>query len=140
MFPTRAIRCCLVAGALFASFCSAQNRAADLPTDHLLSTPGPTFRVSDKELRPEVTVITYGDMRFTDRSNVTATDPRVRKWLVDRIADEHSDAVLLNGDVPLAGNNVDDYRVFKEETKSWRDAKLRLFPALGNHEFTDRIR
>jgi hypothetical protein len=113
----------------------AQNRATDLPTSGLLSTRGPTFRISEPELGPDVTLIAYGDMRFTDPTNVTATDPRVRKWLVDRIAAEHPSAVLLNGDVPLAGNNPDDYEVFKEETKPWRDAGLHVFPALGNHEF-----
>jgi calcineurin-like phosphoesterase family protein len=113
----------------------AQNRAADLPTGELLSTHGPTFRISDKDLGPNITLIIYGDMRFTDPANVTATNPRIRKWLVDHIAAEHPSAVLLNGDVPLAGSNVDDYRIFKEETKPWRDAGLRVFPALGNHEF-----
>lgn len=113
----------------------AQNHAADLPTAGLLSTPGPTFRISDKDLGAEVALIAYGDMRFTDPANVTATNPRVRKWLVDRIAAEHPSAVLLNGDVPLAGNNTHDYEVFRSESKSWRDGGLRVFPALGNHEF-----
>jgi len=113
----------------------AQDDATDLPASGLLSTRGPTFRISDPELGPDVTVIAYGDMRFTDPTNVTATNPRVRKWLVDRIAAEHPSAVLLNGDVPLAGSNADDYKVFEEETKPWRDVGLHVFPALGNHEF-----
>jgi calcineurin-like phosphoesterase family protein len=101
-----------------------------------LSTRGPTFRISDEDLGSSVvTLIAYGDMRFTDPTNVTATNPRIRKWLVDRIASERPSAVLLNGDVPLAGSNVDDYRVFNQETKPWRDAGLHVFPALGNHEF-----
>ena len=114
---------------------SAQNRAADLPTNNLLSESGPTFRVSDAELGPKVTLVAYGDMRFTDPANVTATNPTIRKWLVNKIASEHPSAVLLNGDVPLGGDNTNDYAVYHQETQPWRDAHLRVYPALGNHEF-----
>ncbi len=113
----------------------AQNHAADLPTGNLLSQPGPTFRVPDGQLHSPVTFIVYGDMRFTDPANKTATNPRIRKWLVDKIAQEAPDAVLLNGDVPLAGNVVNDYGVYRTETQPWRDAHLHVYPALGNHEF-----
>lgn len=114
----------------------AQNHAADLPTANLLSQPGPTFRVSDAEVNSaRIAFIAYGDMRFTDPNNTAATNPRVRKWLVEKIAAEHPAAVLLNGDVPLAGDHVDDYTVYHNETKPWRDAHLHVFPALGNHEF-----
>ena len=44
-----------------------------------------------------VTLIAYGDTRFTDPSNVTATSPLARAALVARIADEKPDAILLNG-------------------------------------------
>ena len=42
---------------------------------------------------------------------------------------------MLNGDVPLNGDIQNDYAVFHSETKAWRDAHLRVFPTLGNHEF-----
>lgn len=41
----------------------------------------------------------------------------------------------MNGDVPLAGNVANDYAVFTSETKPWRDLRIPVFPALGNHEF-----
>ncbi len=113
----------------------AQNHAADLPTGGLLSEPGPTFRVPDSELGSPVSLIAFGDMRFTDPANITATNPRIRKWLVNKIADQRPGALLLNGDVPLAGNDVNDYVVYRAETKPWRDAPLHVYPALGNHEF-----
>jgi hypothetical protein len=94
--------------ALLGTQACAQKHAADLPTGNLLSQPGPTFRVEDNQLHSPATFITYGDMRFTDPANKTATNPRIRKWLVDKIAQEAPDAVLLNGDVPLAGNVVND--------------------------------
>ncbi len=113
----------------------AQNHAADLPTGNLLSQSGPTFRVGDNQLHSPATFIAYGDMRFTDPANKTATDPRVRKWLVEKITREAPDAVLLNGDVPLAGDVVNDYQVYHTETQGWGDAHLHVYPALGNHEF-----
>jgi hypothetical protein len=109
--------------------------AADLPTDQLRSEPGPTFRIADSALPSPMTMIAYGDQRFTDPANVKATFPRVRKWLAERIAQEKPGALVLNGDVPLAGDVKNDYTVFRDETKCWRDAHLNVFPALGNHEF-----
>jgi hypothetical protein len=108
---------------------------ADLPTDNLLSGPGPAFKVPDSALPSPVTVIAFGDQRFTDPANVKATNPRVRKWLVNRIAEEKPGAVILNGDVPYSGDVVNDYGVYRGETKPWRDEHLNVFPALGNHEF-----
>jgi hypothetical protein len=105
----------------------------DLPTSTLTSEPGPTFKVPGDG--KHATIVVYGDQRFTDPSNVKVTDPVARHLLVGKITQEHPDGILLNGDVPYSGDVVDDYRVFKEETKEWRDANLNVFPALGNHEF-----
>jgi hypothetical protein len=44
-------------------------------------------------------------------------------------------ACLANGDVPLSGDLPADYAVFRNETRPWRDASIKLFPSLGNHEF-----
>ena len=87
-----------------------------------------------KSLGKNWSIIAYGDMRFTDPTNITVTNPRVRRWLVEQIAIEHPAAVLLSGDVPYDGSHVGDYEVFHQETAPWRDAKLRVYPALGNHE------
>ncbi|MBV9264935.1 MAG: hypothetical protein JO061_02085 [Acidobacteriaceae bacterium] len=112
-----------------------QTRASDLPLSGLLSQPGPTFTISDSEIAADPVFIACGDMRFTDPKNTTATFPRVRRYLVSQVAAEKPLAILLNGDVPLAGDNTNDYVVYHDETKPWRDAHLHVFPALGNHEF-----
>jgi hypothetical protein len=109
--------------------------AGTLPTDRLLSEPGPTFRIADGEFPNPLTLIAYGDQRFTDPANTRQTNPQMRQWLVNQIAKEHPAAVIMNGDVPLAGNVANDYAVFRTETKVWRDLRLRVFPTLGNHEF-----
>jgi hypothetical protein len=106
--------------------------ATNLPTNELLSEPGPTFRI---ELPDPQTFIAYGDQRFTDPANVRSVDPRVRQWLANQIAVEKPGAVILNGDIPLNGDVLNDYAVFQSETKAWREAHLHVFPALGNHEF-----
>src|SRR5271165_1778904 len=125
----------LVFPLLVQTACSQQT-AADLPTSQLLSQPGPTFRVAESQLHLPVTFITYGDQRFTDPANTTTTNPRVRQFLVQRIAGEKPEAVVLNGDVPLTGSVKNDYEVFKSETKPWRDTHLLVLPTLGNHEFS----
>ncbi len=109
--------------------------AATLPTNDLLSQPGPAFRIPPPDPSRPLTFIACGDQRFTDPANVKVTDPRVREFLVKQIASEKPAAILLNGDVPYAGDNAADYAVFKAESKPWRDAGIRVLPALGNHEF-----
>jgi len=109
--------------------------AATLPTDQLLSEPGPTFRINDNQLPDPLTLIAYGDQRFTDPANTRQTNPRIRQWLVNQITKEHPAAVIMNGDVPLNGNVANDYSVFHAETKAWQDLHLPVFATLGNHEF-----
>ena len=60
--------------------------AASLPTVGLLSEAGPTFRIDDSQLPDPLTIIAYGDQRFTDGANTRQTNPRVRQWLVNQIA------------------------------------------------------
>ena len=93
------------------------------------------IRIQDKEISPTPTVIAYGDMRFTDPRETNATNPKVRRWLVDRIASENPDAVLISGDLPWNGNVTNDYEVYHAETGSWRARHIQISPALGNHEF-----
>jgi 3',5'-cyclic AMP phosphodiesterase CpdA len=120
--------------------CSAQvgiaDRAPAVSEDSLLSGPGPTFVVPAGKIPEHWNVIAYGDTRFTDPANITSTNPKVRRWLVDRIASEHPDALLISGDLPLKGSVSADYDVFKHETEPWRTAKLRVYPTLGNHELS----
>jgi hypothetical protein len=112
----------------------AQTRST-APANPTGELSGPTFTVPEQDVHMPTTVIAYGDMRFTDPSNTTATNPTARKALVRRILEEKPDAILLNGDVPWHGGDLKDYAEYRSETQGWRDANLRIFPALGNHEF-----
>jgi len=95
-----------------------------------------TFTVDEGDLHKPLTVVAYGDMRFTDPANHDAANPIARQALVARITLEKPDAVLLNGDVPWHGGNKADYSVYQTETAAWRTNRLRVYPALGNHEFS----
>ncbi len=99
---------------------------------------GPTFTVADKDLPKTLTLIEYGDMRFTDPANIVDANPSARKLLVAKIASEHPDAVQMSGDVPLAGSKPADYAEYALETKVWRDQNLRIYPAMGNHELAGK--
>jgi hypothetical protein len=82
-----------------------------------------------------VVVIAYGDTRFTDPANTTATNPGARHALIARIGDERPLAILVSGDLPWHGGSAGDYAVFRAETEVWRQRGLRVLPAIGNHEF-----
>jgi 3',5'-cyclic AMP phosphodiesterase CpdA len=129
-----------VAGAqdtVFASMASAE----DASVTSLISAPGPTFTVPASAIPKHWSLIAYGDTRFTDPANETVTNPFARRALVARIAEQHPDAVVISGDVPYDGANIDDYEVFQKETTVWREKHLRIYPALGNHELhKDEVR
>ncbi len=85
-------------------------------------------------------LVAYGDMRFTDPAVTSGTNPRVRKWLAARIADERPQALLLTGDMPFVGSKSSDWQVFQNETSRWRDEKILQLPTIGNHEVRgDRV-
>lgn len=49
--------------------------AAALANGELLSEPGPTFQFADDRLASPLSLITYGDQRFTDPANIKSTNP-----------------------------------------------------------------
>ncbi len=118
---------------LLTSAAFAQDAA---PVPGILSTPGPLFTVLDSALSKPVDVIAYGDTRFTDPKYTEPTNPTARRELVARIAELHPDALLISGDLPWRGGVAEDYAVFRSETAAWRAEGLRVYPALGNHEFS----
>ena len=123
-----AVRCWFVAALVLGGWNPA-GRAQPAPGDGK-----PLFTIANRRLSSSPVVISYGDMRFTDPKDTVVTNPKVRRWLVGRIAAEKPDALLLSGDVPMRGGIAGDYAVFDSETAPWRSAGLVVIPALGNHE------
>jgi hypothetical protein len=58
----------------------------------------------------------------------------VRQALVKKIAEEKPGALLISGDMPYRGAKNEDWEVADAEMQPLRDAKVRIYPALGNHE------
>jgi hypothetical protein len=78
--------------------------------------------------------VAYGDTRFTDPTVTTGTNPRVRHWLTERIAQQHPKFILLTGDTPFHGALDGDWAEFQRETVSWREEGAIQLPTTGNHE------
>jgi hypothetical protein len=94
-----------------------------------------TFSVPDSDLPDPLVFIAYGDTRFTTPSETAASSPAVRQALIAKIAAESPAAIFINGDLPWHGIAA-DYEVYRSETRAWRKKHLRVYPALGNHEFS----
>lgn len=90
------------------------------------------------ELQPKVSTpfhfVAYGDSRFHDPRDTEAANPRARQTLVLAIAQTNPAFVSLTGDIVYNGYDKDDWKVWDSETAAWRDKKILVYPALGNHD------
>lgn len=116
---------CLLAGAIFPTAIAESADKIDV---------NPTITISKYSPGSPIHMVGYGDMRFTDPSVKIGTNPRVRKWLAQRVGEEKPEAMLLTGDMPYAGANDADWQVYRDETSSWRTNQILLLPTIGNHE------
>jgi len=123
------LRLALVGVLLVATFAWAEDRQSPQPP-----LAGPTFTVPGVAPGQTLKLVAYGDTRFTQTSNHTDTSPRIRQYLVKQIAKENPDAVLMTGDLPFHGADPADWQIFRDETAAWTKERLRVYPALGNHD------
>jgi hypothetical protein len=98
----------------------------------LADTP-PRLEVAVADPSAPLTFIAYGDTRFTQRDGVA--NAVARRALVARAAIEKPAAIFIGGDLVYEGSSPDDYETYRTETAVWSQAKIPIFPALGNHEF-----
>jgi hypothetical protein len=96
--------------------------------------PGITLNFRQFSTGKPLHMMAYGDSRFADPAVTSGTNPRVRKWLVDRIAAEHPAVLLITGDTPFHGASLDDWKAFEQETEPWRKEGILVLPTTGNHE------
>jgi len=82
------------------------------------------------------TFVVWGDIRFTDPAECDKSDPDARQTIVQAIAnvDPRPDLAILTGDVVYHGHDSRDWEIFDKQTKPLRDAKIKVFPVLGNHD------
>ncbi len=78
--------------------------------------------------------VAYGDTRFHDPNDTEAANPAVRVALVKAIAAANPAFICFTGDIVYNGNDVNDWKVWDSETSIWRDKKIPVYPALGNHD------
>src|SRR5580704_16303342 len=98
-----------------------------------LANEPPRLDVPAAGLSAPLTFIAYGDTRFTQRDGVA--NATARRALVARMASENPAAIFIGGDLVYEGSTPEDYETYKNETAAWSQAKIPIFPALGNHEF-----
>jgi len=76
----------------------------------------------------------YGDTRFHDPNDTEAANPPVRRALVQAIADVNPAFICFTGDIVYNGYDAEDWKVWDAETSIWREKKIPIYPALGNHD------
>jgi Icc-related predicted phosphoesterase len=85
-------------------------------------------------------IVAYGDTRFTDAANTKAANAEVRQQLVSAIGAAQPDLVTFGGDITYNGDDVSDWKVYDRETAVWSKNKIRVYPALGNHDLHGDLR
>jgi acid phosphatase type 7 len=90
------------------------------------------------ELRLQVSTpfhfVVYGDARFHDPKDTEAANPPVRQALVQAIAQTNPAFISFGGDIVYNGYDKDDWKVWDSETAAWREKKIPVYPAFGNHD------
>jgi Icc-related predicted phosphoesterase len=101
---------------------------------HFKSQP----RTQSVELQLQVSApfrfVVYGDARFHDPKDTQAANPPVRQALVQAIAQTNPAFISFGGDIVYNGYDKDDWKVFDAETAVWREKRIPVYPALGNHD------
>lgn len=78
--------------------------------------------------------VAFGDTRFHDPTDTDAANAIVRQTLVKAIDNERPAFVSIGGDIVYSGDNPKDWQVWDAETAPWREHKIAVYPALGNHD------
>jgi Icc-related predicted phosphoesterase len=78
--------------------------------------------------------IVYGDTRFTDPADIKAASSPVRRALVQAIAEADPAFISIGGDIAYNGDDTNDWKVWDSETEVWRQRRITVYPALGNHD------
>jgi len=97
-----------------------------------------TVQVAPGELKLELKTpfrfVAYGDARFHDPKDFEAANPPVRVALVRAVAAANPPLICFSGDLVYNGYDENDWKVWDDETSVWRDKKIPVYPAIGNHE------
>lgn len=78
--------------------------------------------------------VAYGDTRFHDPHDTDPANPVIRQDVVQAIAAVNPAFICFTGDIVYNGYDTNDWHVWDQETSVWREKKISVYPALGNHE------
>src|SRR5256885_405242 len=130
-FPRAPRRPLLVITTLTCLAVTCCTRAGSLQTEATLKRQPVELHVA---VKVPFRFVAYGDTRFTDPSNTEASNAAVRRTLVQGIADAHPAFICIGGDISYNGSDANDWNVWYVETSIWREKKIPIYPALGNHD------
>src|SRR5208282_3923284 len=102
---------------------------------HSQMPPPPTPPVAlQLQLTTPFRFVAYGDSRFHDPKDTEAANPAVRQALVQAVAETNPAFISFGGDIVYNDYDTDDWKVWDNETSIWREKKIPVYPALGNHD------
>ena len=78
--------------------------------------------------------VAFGDTRFHDPKDTEPANPTARASLVQAIAETNPAFIGITGDIVYNGDDPNDWKVWDGETSIWRERKIPIYPALGNHD------
>ncbi len=78
--------------------------------------------------------VAFGDTRFHDPADTEPANPEIRHALVEAIDKEKPAFVSIGGDIVYNGESAKDWEVWDAETAAWKQDKIPVYPALGNHD------
>jgi len=99
-----------------------------------MQPPGSTPVSLQAQVETPFRFVAYGDSRFHDPKDTEPANPVARQTLVQAIAQVKPAFITFTGDIVYNGYDVNDWKVWDSETSIWRENKIPVYPALGNHD------
>jgi Icc-related predicted phosphoesterase len=99
-----------------------------------MQPPGSTPVSLQAQVETPFRFVAYGDSRFHDPKDTEPANPVARQTLVQAIAQVKPAFITFTGYIVYNGYDVNDWKVWDSETSVWREKKIPVYPALGNHD------
>lgn len=116
-----------IAAVLLIAVASVAFLAHDVPA----ATPPPELQ---QPIEIPFRFVALGDTRFTDSADAEVSNGAVRRAIVQAIAGQKPAFISFGGDIVYRGDHAGDWEVWDSETSAWREEKIPVYPALGNHD------
>ena len=91
------------------------------------------------KVAPAFRFVAFGDTRFHDPADTEPANPAIRQALIAAIDKENPAFISIGGDIVYNGENPKDWQVWDSETAVWREHKIPVYPAIGNHDLKGNL-